>query len=426
MQEDFSTLKGVMCLAAATGDIEMFDFLLKHSDPLTRKKAKNNMPQSLHVAARRGHLRVVQQLFPMVKETTKNDIARKSLLVASTHGHIDTVEYFLKEATFGNLSRPLSVAAQHGHLAIVDTLLGHHVVGIHSKSLALKCAAHNGQLDIVDRLLQEQDDDIDVNHWMSLARAVAGGHRDVVERLLAHPKVDVNHGRPLFLAIFHQHFDIFQRLLQEPNIDVNMINRRPFGHGSVREQCYTNRAPLSIAAEKGRAAFVSALLRHPDIDVNLDTPLQYAAKCGHLEATEARLQHDNILFKKAMQLKHAASRKVVEVVECLLKHPDILVNHGVPRPFEVAAERGHLVVVDAILRHPDVHVNASDGFALTIGTENVKYLHTFLEQSCKITLFCELLFLHFECLLKYPIPARSRWRWKVQQSMTTLLSWTPL
>ena len=160
-------------------------------------------------------------------------------------------------------------------------------------SAGLVCAAKNGHLAIVERLLQET---VDANavaendiYKTALQAAAEKGHLAVVERLIQYG-AEINAGATAIVgrtalqaAAEGGHLFIVERLLQG-NADVN-----------AAAAALNGRTALQAAAENGHLAVVERLL-HANADVNAvagfknsRTALQAAAENGHLAVVDRLL-----------------------------------------------------------------------------------------------------------------------------------------
>lgn len=97
---------------------------------------------------------------------------------------------------------------------------------------------------------------------------------------------------------------------------------------------YAGKSPLFIAAEKGHAAAVQALLKHPEISCNFKTkyysPLTIACKNGHLEVVRVLLQDPrvdvNLAANQSSALSVTCMEGRLEILEALLQHPKLDIN----------------------------------------------------------------------------------------------------
>ena len=117
----------------------------------------------------------------------------------------------------------------------------------------------------------------------------------------------------------------FRELLQRPNLNVNSVDKKE------------GKSALHWAARRnGGWEFIQELLRHPQINVNVQNrhniaPLHLAAVSGYIKNVQELLKHPqinvNIQNARGESPLHLAVTKCFrEVVGALLKHPQINVN----------------------------------------------------------------------------------------------------
>jgi hypothetical protein len=115
--------------------------------------------------------------------------------VAAEKGHVDVVEYLLRDAMFDPsafCNRAIRLAAREGHLAVVERLLQDKRVDPSAdNNYAVRWAAYNGHLAVVKRLLQDVRVDPAANDNWAVRVAAANGHFAIVDRLLEDDRVDV-------------------------------------------------------------------------------------------------------------------------------------------------------------------------------------------------------------------------------------------
>lgn len=182
-----------------------------------------------------------------------------------------------------------------------------------------------------------------------------------------------------------------QSFMPHANLDINRMSNV---HG---------KGPLHLAAERGLESVVSALLQHPNIDVNLrgrgsvvkdilqaskyysnlqisdpnrdeywpDTPLNIAVVKGHPSVVKVLLQHRKNGVR--VQVKNAGGTALhlaaavlnshpesAEVVKWLLQYEDVDVNGKNWRgnsPLNIAAIQGNDCMVKSLLQHEFINVN---------------------------------------------------------------------
>jgi ankyrin repeat protein len=106
--------------------------------------------ENLQIACKNGDVQEVETLIAKGLKTNK----RSSLRLAAKYGHIKIVEIFLEN----NIDKErywsaLKMSAQHGHLDIVKLLIKKGALDAHKQS-ALSCASEFGQLKIVQYLVK--------------------------------------------------------------------------------------------------------------------------------------------------------------------------------------------------------------------------------------------------------------------------------
>ena len=171
-----------------------------HRDPLTgdpRYHEKGYTP--LHIAAERGHVRVVEML-----------------LEEATHAEEVTL-------TDGYGGTPLWLAAREGHDRIVDMLLQHGETEYEG----------GGDMGI---------DKANVGGYTPLGIAAERGHGAVVDRLLeagANANIDAGAGAPLHVAAEEGHILVVSSLVHDDRVDIDATRARD------------GATPLWIAAKRG-------------------------------------------------------------------------------------------------------------------------------------------------------------------------------
>jgi ankyrin repeat protein len=113
--------------------------------------------------AAHGRLADVQRMLEsgeLYANENLNDNLNDTLVLAAQNGHVDVVDYLLRQPLFdpsayGNCA--IWVAAMKGHLAVVERLLQDKRVDPSADdNHAVRRAAENGHLAVVERLLQDK------------------------------------------------------------------------------------------------------------------------------------------------------------------------------------------------------------------------------------------------------------------------------
>lgn len=151
----------------------------------------NHEDTLLHVAAREGHLPIVEFL---IKNGTKVDVRNRrkqtSLHLAAHNGHNKIIDYLLTnganiEAVEDEGGTPLSWASYVGQLGVVKQLVSHganvHSADIHSNT-PLHWACYHGHIQVVKFLVSHGADLKKKNSedYLPLDFAIENGHVDTV------------------------------------------------------------------------------------------------------------------------------------------------------------------------------------------------------------------------------------------------------
>lgn len=188
---------------------------------------------------------------------------RDAVHLAAMSGSVEAVDILLsKLGSDANVcvaaaTAALRIACAHGNIALVDHLLLHWRcdAGDHGSSgVGLALAAENGHVDIVERLLVEDDVAASGSLGEAACRAAGAGHLPVLERLLADPRTDpsASFNAAIREASLCGSTGAVRRLLEEPRVDP--------GAG--------NQASLALAARRGHVAVIHELLADPRVSVD--------------------------------------------------------------------------------------------------------------------------------------------------------------
>jgi hypothetical protein len=113
------------------------------------------------------------------------------------------------------------VAACNGDIAGVEQALLDGADPSASDNSAIRCAAEDGHLAVVDRLMRDQRVDPAAGDNAAIACAACNGHHTVVERLLQDPRVDPAAGDNAVIihAARGGHLAVVELLLRDPRVD---------------------------------------------------------------------------------------------------------------------------------------------------------------------------------------------------------------
>ena len=346
---------GLLHAASLGGNVAGLGALLDRPDVDVNVRAQKDITP-LHVASEAGHVGCVVALLasPDIKVSLRSESGATPLFLACESGHADVVRLFLDHVSGDSNKRrwlinkpshsgraPLYAAAARNYVEIVAILLACPEIQIDVQSNPLGIACSMGYDAIVRLLLDVDGIDINVRKGMHysaqtpLCMAICMKRTSLVSLLLATPGIQIEKGRldgasPLMVACETGHVEIVTKLLQHPDMSVDRVNTAG-GDGST---------PLYVACKLGWTHVVCALLRVEGIALNPQTayagrsPLYIAAAKGH-----------------------------AEIVEALLLHPSDSVDVNIARsngatPLFVACQTGRPRIVAALLATGKVDVNA--------------------------------------------------------------------
>lgn len=302
-------------------------------------------------------------------------------------------------------------AACYGSTTVVDGLLADEVdVNFQNKrgQCALWCAAFSGHTQIVEKLLQR--DDIQVNaadhehHVTPLGVSVVKGHERIMQLLLKSRRVDVNardrlKRTPIFYAISRDDRSMVDVLLGEKDLDLScqdvngfspliysicmrragltkMLLGHPRPHVNLRD-C-ADRTALWHAVREENEDIVQLLLengagiRVKHVGSNAQPPLCLAATCGRPGMVQLLLEHgwdvNEVDADRRTPLFLATKKGYISVIRPLLNHPQINLraqDRWGSTAFHEAAKRGHLAVIKLLLARPNTDINIMDGNGAT-------------------------------------------------------------
>ncbi len=287
--------------------IEVSSWGLKHGTwPETdHEKVRGTTP--LHIAAREGHLEIVQLLLAHGADVdTIDDFGRNPLNVAATEGYTEVAMYLARNGAGINLES----ASALGWLDVVERILAKHPkllnARVNSRGLTpLHVAAEFGHRNVAEYLLN-RGADIEARTEGGLTplhTAAWEGHRDVADCLLSHGaniEALLDEGTPLDCAAAFGHEEVARLLLAKgakagihAASTLGMVNQvqellaqDPTLVGALEPRRRRRlRTPLHMAAGAGQVPVAKTLVAH-GADVNGaiylgETPLHMAASAGH-------------------------------------------------------------------------------------------------------------------------------------------------
>lgn len=278
---------------------------------------------ALHMAARRGHLEILEMLLGYNAEVDcVDDFGKTPLHFAIEGGHTTVAKMLLEHGSDKSLvttdgDTPLHVAASRGHLDIVETLLffGADIESKDNKERTPLCCAIENRKCAVVRALLDGGSNLEYRGKYGLTGlhvAAQRGHQTIIEILLKYGALfeskDDFDRTPLCLATLEGY---------EGSVKVLLEN----GANVKNEDKYL----LHVAARRGHCKVVELLL-HYEADINCQdaqgrTPLHVAVEEGHYHVVNALLQQYadvNAVCEGETTPLHIAVRRSPVIVEKLL------------------------------------------------------------------------------------------------------------
>jgi hypothetical protein len=146
----------------------------------------------------------------------------------------------------------IRTAARNGHLSVVERLLLDERVDPSAyDNDAIGVAAGGGHLAVVERLLQDKRVDPSANYNNAVQGAAVRGHLAVVERLLQDQRVNpaAKNNYAVYLAAANGQVAVVDRLLEDDRVDAAVaIQSSPFEHRK-RFKCRQRLAEICIALQ---------------------------------------------------------------------------------------------------------------------------------------------------------------------------------
>uniref|UniRef100_UPI003AACCFB2 ankyrin-2b n=1 Tax=Centroberyx gerrardi TaxID=166262 RepID=UPI003AACCFB2 len=330
-------------LAAKEGHVDLVQELLERGSAVDSATKKGNT--ALHIASLAGQAEVVKILVKRgadINSQSQNGFT--PLYMAAQENHLDVVRYLLENG--GNQSTatedgftPLAIALQQGHNQVVSILLENDTKG-KVRLPALHIAARKDDTKSAALLLQN-DHNADVQSKMMVNRTTESGFT------------------PLHIAAHYGNV----------NVATLLLNRGAAVDFTARNGI----TPLHVASKRGNTNMVRLLLdRGSQIDAKTRdglTPLHCAARSGHDAAVELLLERGAPMLARTKNglspLHMAAQGDHVECVKHLLQHKapvdDVTLDYLTA--LHVAAHCGHYRVTKLLLdKRANPNARALNGF----------------------------------------------------------------
>jgi ankyrin repeat protein len=174
----------------------------------------------------------------------------KVLTNAIKTDNLDAIKKFLKYMKLTPYT--LILAIRHEHLNIVKALIESGIDPSFEDNYPLIEASRRGHADIVNLLLADPRVDLSEDGDRALSSAVSWGHTAVVRRLLADPHVNPNNDDQVVITTASEngYTDIVRMLLADDRFDPSVDNN----------------APIRYAAASGHTGAVKLLLADPRVN----------------------------------------------------------------------------------------------------------------------------------------------------------------
>ena len=327
--------------AASSGSYESVRLLINNGADLSI--IENDGSTALVRAAERGWLDIVQQitLYPQETPSSDKELQWKTaykpvqlLCKQGMPGPSEVVNQIIKTCSSSKTTEQLKgseilIAAQQGYWSVVSKLQEAGVDPYRKNEYgyrALVRLVYKGDIQGVNELIQSgsQSTWIDDDLVLSLTRAAAAGHNEIVSYLLSLATPDffgnALGSKALVAAARHGHLEVVKTLL--PTVPMHFWYRA-----------------LVRASEKGHGDIVNIFLDHgvhpTRYDLGGDTAIVRASRYGHVEVVKRLLgagadpnQHGWYGYSA---LVRAAYNNHLEVVDCLLNAgaiPDLPESEG--------------------------------------------------------------------------------------------------
>lgn len=358
------TKRTALAVACHCGNDDVVAILLSRGANPRDKDALGMTP--LHLAATRGHYRVIECLLKEDVEVDAMGPDRKTpLRLATENGHIEVASLLLNERAKVNARDVSNLTALHSAARIGDdevvSLLLRYKADIEAKDgnfmAAIHHASENNRPNIVHMLLAKKAniEALGRESMSPLALACASGSTDVVQLLLQHKASTKHKGdgdmSPLHWASYNGHSDIVDMLLDK---------KTSLAKVSVDTRTRDGRSPLHLAVLSDNFATAEVLLRRgASVECQCNKalrPLHYAAMSaqspdlvqlllGHGASTEAECGDGR------RPLHYVSSAGNIMVLGLLLRRGALVDarDGSGDRALQIASARGELEVVRLLL-----------------------------------------------------------------------------
>ena len=348
-----STGRTTAYMAAQSGNSDVLKYLATFG--ADKMKSANDGTTPLSIAVQKGHVKVVQYF---IEEREMQALANPSLLfIAARYGSTEVVQYLMKEGLLVDVENlqsmtddAMEMAARNGHVTTVKCL---STLGATKKDVSLLIAAHEGHVEVMSYLLDQEGMDHDTCHphkfksATPLILAANNGHLAAVRYLVGKgadkSKGDTDGWNALHFATSEGHLDVMQYLVNEgSDTSASAKNSETALHIAAQYAC---------SRWNGRLATASYLVQQgADMEKTKVgvSPLGVAAQYGNLEVVQYLVSTGAQFDCHYPPLYMAAQAGYLAIVQYLCAQGERIVNIGSfydESPLYAAAKNGHVDVV---------------------------------------------------------------------------------
>ncbi len=311
-------LQTPLTLAAEARSLDVFDLLLARSNLKSKDSTFN---ATFFAAVEAGKIPIAERCIAsgLSLKSLGND-SYKSATLAAKSGNVEMLDLMIRQKCRikdkdNNGWTSLHFAADDGHAAIVEALLEKHIPGkatTSKKETPLHLAVKGGHFAAIDLLLrgkgESQLGSKDSHDQQPVHHAVRGGIQDIWNIMISHNAATNNENkfgwRPLHIAVAYGHKDILEQLVArganiEEKLGTASYTRKDThitlesGYWAEARWPYPGSRPLHLAIEYGRDDMARFLISMgADVDVACSEgwrPLHHAAFNGSLPMVQLLL-----------------------------------------------------------------------------------------------------------------------------------------
>lgn len=314
---------------------------------------------AIDLAIRHGQLIILKQL---VENLTILWKPQKMFVLATKHGHLHIIEWFLQKYSIEipSLNKALITACEHGYLAIVKKLLViPHIDPATEENYPLMLAAKNGHTDILQELLCKPKVNPAVLNNYPIRIACTRGHTNIVLNLLDTGKVDptIYNDEALVNAAGNGNDESVYHLLDHKNSTIKSIRPKV-----LEEAVKNNNANILFFILNSKK--IQAIKTKPSL-------LESAAKRGFLEIVNLFFSHRNWIFEEDIfsAFLSSARNNHPAILKKFLEIGEIQEQSKLQEAMALAACRGHYQIVKILLLYK-TNPCFSENFPLYVASRN--------------------------------------------------------